>query len=83
MKRFWLKGLQIYLARVGVVKPHQHLALVFLGKELIQQGCLGMPYVQVTRGLWWEPGDHLAFYCILQINLKGSSFCNDSKGDDE
>ncbi len=82
IKRVLAKALKKYLAGVGVVKAHQHLALVLLGKELIQQGCLGMPYVQVARGLWWEPGDHLAFYCILQINLKGSSLCRDSKGDD-
>ena len=76
------KALKHYLAGVGVVKAHQHPALVLLGKELIQQGCLGMPYVEVARRLWWEPGDNLAFYRILQINLKGSSLCSDSKGDD-
>ena len=46
--RVLAKALKNYLAGVGVVKPHQHLALVLLGKELIQQGCLGMPYVQVA-----------------------------------
>ena len=75
------KNSQNYLAGVGVIKPHQHLALVFLGKELIQQGCLGMPYVEVARGLWWKPCDHLTFYCILQINFKGSSLCSDSEED--
>ena len=81
--RVLAKALKHYLAGVGVVKPHQHPALVLLGKELIEQGCLGMPYVQVARGLWWEPCDHLAFYRILQINFKGSGLCNASKGDDE
>ena len=69
------QGHRCYLARIGVVKAHEHLALVLLGKVLVQQGCLGMPYVKVARGLRGESGDHLAFFSILESNLKGAGVC--------
>ena len=36
------------LAGVGVIKPHQHCALVLLRKVLVQEGSFGMPYVQIA-----------------------------------
>ena len=69
----------VYLARVGVIKSHKHLALVLLRKVLVQQGCFGMPYVQVTRGLWWESSDDLALLCVLKPYLKGTCLCTHRK----
>lgn len=64
------------LAGVGVIEAHQHAALVLLRKVLVQQGCFGMPYVQVARGLRRESGDHLALFSILKPYLERPCLCS-------
>ena len=55
-----------FFCRVGVIKSNQQLALVHLGKVLIQHCRLGVSDVQVTARLRWEASDDLALLRILQ-----------------
>ena len=58
----------LLLLGVGVVEPHNELAVVADLVILVQQGGLGVADVKVTRGLRWKPDDHLPHLSSRQLH---------------
>ena len=60
-----------FFCRVCIIKTHIKLAVVFLGKSVIQKNGFGMSDMEVSIRLRWETCLHMIVHALCQILLYG------------